>query len=46
MAAKVMKGILEKCKNITYLENTCKITSAVKESNIDELDAMVEEICK
>ena len=46
MAAKVMKGILEKCKNITYLENTCKITSAVKESNIAELDAMVEEICK
>ena len=46
MAAKVMKSKLENCKNITWLENSCKILSAVKEENIRQLKAMSEELCK
>lgn len=46
MAAKVMKSKLENCKNITWLENSCKILSAVKEENIRQLKAMAQELCK
>ena len=46
MAAKVMTAMFEKSKNITFAQNTVKITSAVKEENIAEIKALAEEILK
>lgn len=46
MAAKFMKAKLEKSKDITWLENTCRIMSAVKEENVQQLEAMAEELCR
>ncbi|MGN1167618.1 MAG: FprA family A-type flavoprotein [Lachnospiraceae bacterium] len=46
MAAKVMKASFEKSKNITWLDTTVSIMSAVKEADIEKLDAMAEELCK
>ena len=45
-AAKVMKSMFEKSKNITWLENTVSIKSAVKEENIRQIEALAEEILK
>ena len=45
-AAKVMSGMLEKSKNITYAENSVKITSALNEESIARLDALADELCK
>ena len=46
MAGKVIKAKFEKSKNITWLENSCTIMSAVKDENIQQLEAMAEELCK
>ena len=46
MAAKVMTGMFEKSKNITWLENPVKIVASVSDANIEELDKMAEELCK
>ena len=46
MAYKVMKGMLEKSKNLTYLENNVKIMSALNEESTAQLDAMAKELCK
>ena len=46
MAAKIMKGMLEKCKNITYTDTTVKILSALNEESKEQLDKLVSEICK
>lgn len=45
-AAKVMSGMLEKSKNITYAENSVRITSALNEESIARLDALADELCK
>ena len=45
LAAKVMKGMLEKCKNITYAENTVKILSALNEESTASLNALSDELC-
>ena len=44
VAAKVMKGMLEKSKELTYAESTVKILSAVSEENISELKALANEL--
>ena len=44
MAAKVMKGMLEGCKDITFAENTVSILSAMKQSNKEQLEALAEEL--
>ena len=44
MAAKVMKGMLEKCKNIQYTETTVKILSALNEESLAQLEALATEI--
>ncbi len=44
-AAKVMTGMLEKSKNITFTENNVKILSAVKEENIEQIKALAKELC-
>ena len=45
MAAKVMRGMLEKCKNIRYTEATVKILSALTEENRAQIQALAKEIC-
>ena len=46
MAAKVMTGMFEKSKNITWLKNPVKIVASVSDANIEELDKMAEELCR
>ena len=43
-AAKVMKGMLEGCKNMTYCENDVKIVSALNDDSRAQLEALAEEI--
>lgn len=45
-AARVMTGMFEKNKDITWLEHSVKIMSSLSEENEKELDAMAEELCK
>ncbi len=45
-AAKVMKGMLESMKNITYAENSVKIMSALSAESIGQIDALAKELCK
>ena len=44
MAGKVMKNMLENCKNLTWCENNVKIMSSVKQENIEQINALVEEL--
>lgn len=46
MAAKVMRGMLEKSKNLTFVEPVVSIQSALNEENGKQLDALVAELCK
>ena len=46
MAAKVMKGILEPCKNLKFLNTQVKIMSAMNDENKQQIDAMAEELCE
>ena len=46
LAAKVMRGMLENCKNITFLEKAVTIRSAVTEANREELKIMAGELCR
>ena len=46
MAAKVMKGMFEKSKNITYTDTTVKILSALNEDSTAQLNALADELCK
>ncbi len=46
MAAKVMKGMLEGCKNLTFTENNVKINSALQEDSLAQLDALAAELCR
>ena len=44
MAAKVMKGMFEKSKNITWLETTVTIKSAVTQENREQIAKMADEL--
>lgn len=46
LAAKVMKGMFEKSKNITWLSNNVKIMSSLNEENVQQLEAMASELCE
>ncbi len=46
LAAKVMKGMLEGCKNITYTENNVKILSALNDESNAQLTALSDELCR
>ncbi|MDD6188538.1 MAG: flavin reductase [Clostridiales bacterium] len=46
IAAKIMKGMLEKSKNLTYAENTVKILSALNEESTAQLEALADELCR
>lgn len=45
-AAKVIKGMFEKSKNITFAENVVSIKSAVKQDNITQIEALADELVK
>ena len=45
-AAKVMKAMFEKSKNITFTDTTVTIKSAVKAENIAQIEALAEELMK
>ena len=44
MAAKVMKGMLEGCRDITFAETIVRITSAVSDENIAQIHALADEM--
>ena len=44
LAAKVMKGMLEKSKNLTFAENHVKIMAALDEESIQRLKALADEL--
>lgn len=46
MAAKVMKGMFEKSKNITWLDTTVTLKAGMKSENIAQIEAMAEELMK
>ncbi len=46
MATKVMRGMLEKCKNLQYTEATVRLLSAMTEDNRGEVEALAGELCK
>ena len=46
LAAKIMKGMFEKSKKITWLDNTVHILSSLSAENKDELEAMANELCE
>ena len=46
VAGKFMKKMLENSKNLTFTEATVKIFSAMNEKNVEEIDALVEELTK
>ena len=46
VATRVMKAMLEKCKNLTYTENGVKITSAVNEQNKVQISDLAQELVK
>ena len=45
MATKVMRGMLEKSKNLTYTEATVKILSALNDESRAQLEALATELC-
>ncbi len=45
-AAKVIKGMLEKAKDITYTDTTVTIKSAINEENLKQLEALADELMK
>lgn len=46
MAERVMRGKLEKCKNLQYAETSVKILSSMTEENKEQLKALAKELCK
>ena len=46
LASKIMKGMFEKSKKITWLENTVRILSSLSAENMDELEGMANELCE
>ena len=45
LAAKVMKGMLENCKNCVFADKTVHIKSALNEESSAQLEALAEEFC-
>ncbi len=46
LAAKVMRSMLEGCKNLSYAENSVKIMSALNDESKAQIDALAEELCR
>ncbi len=46
LAAKIMKEMLSKSKNINFTENTVKILSALNATSVEQINALSDELCK
>ena len=46
LAAKVMRSMLEGCKNLTFADTTVHIKSALSEESEAQIEALAEELCK
>lgn len=46
LATKIMRGMFEKSKNITFTENNIRILSALSEENKQQIDALANELCR
>lgn len=46
LAAKVMKEMLSKSKNLEFVEPVVKIRSALKPENIEQINALADELCR
>ncbi len=46
LAAKVMRGMLEKSKNLTFTDTTVKILSALNDESTAQLKALADELCR
>ena len=46
MATRVMKTMLEKCKDLKHTETNVKIISALSEENLEQLVLLADELCK
>ena len=46
LAAKVMRGMLEKSVNLTYAENTVRILSSLNEESTRQISALADELCR
>ena len=46
LAVKVMKGMLDGCKNITFADTTVKILSALNEESSKKINELADELCK
>ena len=45
-AAKIMKSMLEGCRNISFTEKNVRILSALNEESLEQLDALADELVK
>ena len=46
LAAKVMRGMFEKSKNLTFTDTTVRILSALNEESSAQLNALCDELCR
>ena len=46
MAAKIMRGMFDKSRNITFTDATVKILSALNDASRAQVDALAEELCR
>ena len=46
MAAKVMKGILEPCKDLKFTNASVKIMSAMNDENKQQIESLADELCE
>ncbi len=46
LAAKIMRGMLEKSKNLVFTETTVKILSSLSEDSSKQIAALTEELCR
>ncbi len=46
MAAKVMRGMFEKSKNLTFTKTTVRLLSALSEESRGQIDALADELCQ
>ena len=44
VATKIMKGMLENCKNLTFAENNVKIMSALSNENLSQIESLAKEM--
>lgn len=46
LAAKIMRGMLEKSANITYTDTTVSIMSALNDESTEQLSSLADELCR